>query len=410
MRIGGDDTEERMWKPVLLLPLALGLAGCLGGDESPGELRGSLTIYSSLPRHGVSAAAGRAAAAGQRLAIADAGERAGGRRVRLVLLSSTEPDERLWDPDSVAENAHTAADDPSAIAYLGELDYGASAISLPITNDAGMVQVSPLDGLTSLTRTPPGRPRSIPERLYPSGRRTFARLTPSDLLQAEALVERARASGRRRMAVVFDDRVYGRELAGQVVARARRAGVITVRSEEFRHDPLAVPDLVRRLAKSRPQTIVYAGVAGPGTPALLAELRASLPRVPLLASGGLLAGEREGRVEAAPEQVEAVTPILPRSLASPSARRLLRRIERRWGPAVARPEALYGFESARLVLEAIDGAGPSRSGVVREVFRRPRRHSVLGRYSLHATGEPTVRRLALYRLESGRPVFDRVLP
>ena len=78
----------------------------------------------------------------------------------------------------VAENASRAADDPTAIAYLGELDYGATAVSLPITNDAGLLQVSPGDGLTSLTRRVPGRPRAGPERYYPTDRRSFVRVGP----------------------------------------------------------------------------------------------------------------------------------------------------------------------------------------------------------------------------------------
>ena len=71
-------------------------------------------------------------------------------------------------------------------------------MSLPITNDAGLLQVSPGDGLTSLTQQPPGRPRAGPERHYPSGRRSFVRIGPTDLLEAEALVERARAAGAER--------------------------------------------------------------------------------------------------------------------------------------------------------------------------------------------------------------------
>ena len=64
-----------------------------------------MTVYTSLPLHGVSRAAAAAVAAGQRLALADVGGRAGGLRVRLVRLDSTEPGDRLWDPGRVNANA-----------------------------------------------------------------------------------------------------------------------------------------------------------------------------------------------------------------------------------------------------------------------------------------------------------------
>src|SRR5918999_5630825 len=65
-----------------LVLVALALSGCLGGEERSTRIQGdTVTLYSSLPRHGVSAAAARATAAGQRLALEEAGGRAGGPHV-----------------------------------------------------------------------------------------------------------------------------------------------------------------------------------------------------------------------------------------------------------------------------------------------------------------------------------------
>ncbi|HEX2126027.1 MAG TPA: hypothetical protein VHF45_05640 [Thermoleophilaceae bacterium] len=125
----------------LLCVAAIALVGCLStGDADEGSRisGGTVTVYSSLPRRGVSAPVAAAVAAGERLALADAGHRAGGLRVRLRRLDSTDPGDWLWDPDRVSANADQAADDETAIAYIGELDYGASAVSVPITNDAGI--------------------------------------------------------------------------------------------------------------------------------------------------------------------------------------------------------------------------------------------------------------------------------
>ena len=189
-------------------------------------------------------------------------------------------------------NAERAADDDTTIAYLGELDYGASAVSVPITNDAGILQVSAGDGLTSLTREPPGRPRAGPARYYPTGVRNFLRLVPNDLLQAETMLEQVRASGAQRLAVVFDQEIYGRELAGEIVARARRDGPEPVRSEEYRGRVDDIPDIARSLADDRPDAVVFAGVAGPGIGRLLAAIDGSMPGVPVFATSGMLVRDR----------------------------------------------------------------------------------------------------------------------
>ena len=65
------------------------------------------------------------------------GRRAGGRAARaLVELNTARAGEGPWTPERVNANAERAADDPGAIAYLGELAYSASALSVPITNHA----------------------------------------------------------------------------------------------------------------------------------------------------------------------------------------------------------------------------------------------------------------------------------
>jgi len=326
------------------------------------------TVYSSAPRHGVSAAVARAVAAGERRALVDAGGRAGGLRIRLRELPTTEDEPRHpWDPALVSTNAHRAADDPSAIAYLGELDYGATAVSLPITNDAGLLQVSPADGLTSLTRRPPGRPRAGPERYYPSDERSFVRVGPSDLEEAKWLVGRVRTSGGLRLATVFDREIYGRELAGQIAALARRAGIEPVASEEFRGELDEIPEIAQELAEAKPDGVIYLGVAAHGTGRLLGEIDSAVPSVPLFASSGVLAAQDDLALPAGANRVEAVGPAL--------------------GPERA------GYDAMRLVLDAVDDGQRDRGRVIAAALRLRKR--------------VTARRLAVYRPGAdGR--FERV--
>ena len=391
--------------------LAIALGGCLGGEERSTRIEGGkVSVYSSLPRHGVSAAAAEAVAAGQRLALEEAGGRAGDLEVELVELDSSEPDELLWDPDVVSMNAQEAADDPRAIAYIGELDYGASAVSVPITNDAGLLQVSPLDGLTSLTRAPLGRPRAGPERYYPEDERSFLRLVPPDELMAEALVARVRESGARRAAVLFDGEIHSRELGGILHALARRDGPQPVEIEEYRGRVDEIPDVVRDVAEDRPGVVLYAGIAGPGTGRILAQIDRELPGVPVYATAGMLARDPEVPIPAAPASVDALTPVPPAGELSREGRQLLARLRETRSPAVARPEAVYGYEAMRLVLDAIRVAGADRARVIDAALRiRERRDSPLGTYRIRATGEVETTRFALHALRDGRFTFERML-
>src|SRR3954470_6572207 len=332
-------------RPMVLA--ALLLAGCSNGHEATSQRTpdGPLTVYLSAPRHGVEARLGGAVADGARQALADAHGRAAGRQVRLVQLDAAMPQSSNWDPAAVEANARRAADDPATIAYIGELDEGGSAVSVPVTNEAGVLQVSPLDGHTTLTREQPGAPPGTgPARYYPSGTRTFLRLVPTDFEQANALVAWARERGARRIAVVQDEEVFGRVLAQQVATAADRAKLPVTDLAEPHDDPTTFPDFAKKVAAKRPGAILYTGLGDANAGSLLSSLRRALPQARLFGSSALATASPSPPNLPA---VAVVSPLLPPRTSGARARRVLQ------GTRTRAAETLYGYEAMRVVLDAI---------------------------------------------------------
>jgi len=117
-----------------LAVLAL-LAGC-GGGGGTGSTRvtsDTLTIYTGLPLRGPRGPEGRAVLRGEKLALHDAGGHVNNLEIGLVALDDTDGSTLQWAPGQVAANAREAAQNPTTIAYIGDLDSGASAVSVPIT-------------------------------------------------------------------------------------------------------------------------------------------------------------------------------------------------------------------------------------------------------------------------------------
>ena len=376
----------------MLCAVAVAL-GCAGEEPESTRARGTLTVYAAAPTHGISGAAGRATLAGARRALADARGKAGRRSVRLVSLSSTRPGDDYWDPGTVEANAKRATDDEAAIAYVGEADLGGSAISLPVTNRAGLLQVSPADGLTSLTRPPPGRPRAGPERYYPGGARTFTRLVPSDLMVADAMLAQASRRGLRRVALLYTEGIAERELAGVIAFRLRRAGRPAVLAEPVRDDLGATAALVRELRTRAPQAILLAGVRGRAADGLFAELGRELSRTPVIASGSLATAG-----VALP--ATALTGVLPVA-EQPAAGRAMARALARDGGDPVHPESLYGYDAMRMVLSAVARGGPDRRAVVRAALAPRGRLGVTGTYTVLKTGDVAGRPIALIDLRDG---------
>ncbi len=179
---------SRSWASPVVALAALIAAGCGIGDAEPAD-DAELTVYVSTPEAGPLTADGREIAAGAREVLAGAGGEAGGVAVRASYL------EAASDPAAFAANARRAVEDSTSIAYIGELDPTATLSSVPITNEARMLQLSPTADDPELVAPFEGSDE-VPPETQPSGQRTFATLAPLD--------GEPRALGREAMALVLD--------------------------------------------------------------------------------------------------------------------------------------------------------------------------------------------------------------
>ncbi len=399
----------------LACALAVSAVGCGGGDEEPDPaLRGAqLTIWSSLPQHGPASAVSADVLAAQQLALEDAGGRVGRYRVRLAALDASSPQDGRTDPSRVSENARRAVQDETTVAYLGELATGMSAVSIPLLNEAGILEVSPLDSAMTLT-TGSVAATGSPERFYPrldEVGRTFARVVPSDRTQADALLGFMRAEGVRRLAVVTDEDPSGRALATRVRALSRAAGVAVVAREEIDVHAREHEEAVARIAEARPDAVLDATGARAGSARLWRELHRTGADLLLFAPASLADPPFTAALGPAEEAARVVRPLPGGREQSPVARRFARAFAERYRRDPA-PEARYGYESMRSVLAAIGRAAKAspdglvtRAAVVHEYFRTQPRASVLGPYAIDAVGDTSLHAWGAFEVADGELRF-----
>jgi hypothetical protein len=331
-----------------LAALLLGLtaAGCgVGGGA---EIEAPVTVYVSLPLTGPRGTDGRDAADGARLALEQAGGRAGSIRVRAHFLDDANG--KAWNPVAVGANARQAVQDSTAAAYIGELDSEPTRGSVPITNDGGLVQVSPGAGAVDLTA--PGYPDS-PGRYRPSGSANFARTVPSDEVVVDAAAELVSELGATRAKVTSDGAPFEDLAAAEFRSAAAEHGVQVITGGQ------------RAPARYEPST-------------------------QRLSIGGRL--------------FELSAELDPKLLPDKQFdTRFARRFHRNPGPYAA-----YGHEAMTLVLEAIRGAGSDASSfrdhVRGEVFGAHRDGTVLGSYAITSDGDTTECMIQRSRIEGAATV------
>ncbi|HEV3095490.1 MAG TPA: branched-chain amino acid ABC transporter substrate-binding protein [Solirubrobacteraceae bacterium] len=387
------------------------LPGCGGVGASPAaETVGSqLTIYSGLPLQGPDGPISKQIVGGEKLALADAGGRVGRFTVSYVSLDDSNAKTGQWDPDVTSANAKAVAQDPTTIAYIGDFNSGATAISLPLINGAGILQVSPASPYVGLTSSLDAG-QDEPERFYPSGRRTFGRIAPGDPVQAAAQVAALRALGVRRVYVLADQDPFDSPLAAIVAADAQAAGIEAVGPDTLTIAPgTNFTGEVAKVAASGVQAVFVSATATAQAAQLFGELHKAAPRLSLLASSAMLNPVFTSSLGPAEAQSTIASPLLPPRSYPTSAQLVLRQYRRQFGEA-AEPYALYGYEAMSAVLAAIRAAGKhgdDRQAVIDRLLATRDRHSVLGTYSVSASGEATLSTYAIDRIAHGRPVFWR---
>lgn len=397
----------------LLGALALGvaLAGC-GSEKQDVVESGSdtLTIYSSLPLQGPDRARARDMVNAIKLALLDAHGKIGPFSITYVSLDSASPEAGTWTPDKVLDNARKAVRDLNAIAYIGDRDSAATALSLPLTNEGNILQVSPSSTYDGLTRA--SRRQGEPERFYPSGERTFGRVVPADHVQASALVGYMKASGVHSLALLADREIYGGGIADQVEKAAARQGIEVFdrgRIDASRGD---LSGSARKVAETDADAFLYAGTTDSGAARIFSAVAAAAPHMLLfgpaaVADHALL----NGLAPAVQRRIRVTTPALPANMLPRSARTFRDRFRVTFGRQPA-PEALQAYEAASAVLYAIRAAGTKgndRRAVTDEFLAIQDRDSVLGRYSIDRFGDTSLSTYAGERVRHTRFVLDKVL-
>jgi branched-chain amino acid transport system substrate-binding protein len=390
------------------------LSGC-GGVAVSGAasaIGNQLTIYSSLPLQGASGTASAQIVNGEKLALAQAGGHVGPFTVSYVSEDDSSPTSGQWEPGVTATNAKAAAQDTSTIAYLGDYNSAATAVSLPLINAAGMLQVSPSSPYVGLTSSLDAG-QDEPERFYPSGVRTFGRIEPGDPAQAVAQVRLMGEMGVHSVYVLSDQDPFEIPLAQIVAGDAKRASIAVAGNDALAVTASSVfTGEVEKVSKSGAQAVFLAGGPGVGTVSLWSQLHAADPHLLLLGSSTMAGESFTSRIGAAAANTYVTTPILPTSLYPPSAQRVLHDYRDEFGVA-AESYALYGYEAMSVVLDSIRRAGAKgndRQAVIDQFFAIRNRDSVLGRYSIEADGETTLSPYGVDRVVNGRTVFYRAIP
>jgi branched-chain amino acid transport system substrate-binding protein len=395
------------------------VAGCgirgIAGNRIGGT---KLTIYASLPFRGASRISGAAVLGGAELALSAVHDRIGKYRIVFRVLDDATVQSRGWDPGQTTANARLAAQNKTTIGYIGEFNSGASAVSIPLLNRAGIPQISPSSTAVGLTAGGPEASPGEPQKYYPTGRRTYARVVPNDTVQAAVQAKLQREAGCTKSYVLDDGEVDGMDMASSFAVAAKTAGLHVVGVAPFNPKATDYSSVAKSVAQTGADCVLISALTEENAVLVTEQIARALPDAQLFASGGAAEStytdpDDGGIPLALDPRILITVATLDPSAYPPAGRRFFALYAKRYGSP--QPYAIFGYEAMSLMLDAISRAtdhgtaAAIRSRVVAAIFATHDRHSVLGTYSIDRNGDTSLDRYGVYRVRAGQLAFWKAM-
>ncbi len=362
---------------------AVAVAGCstAPSNNTAVVVKGdALTIYATQPP-GADTAVDTDVLDAEKLALQQAGSKSGKFTLRLKVLHGP----------TVSQDARTAISDNTAIAYLGEIPPGTSGASVQITNQLGLLQISPTDTAVYLTQPTAAVPGS-PVHWYPDHKNfdlTFTRVVPNTSKEARAIVTQMKTLQLTKLYVSSDSSSYGKSVALEMRQDAPSAGLSLVASSSAADAVFyaGAPDqaatkAVDAAAAASPTAKVFVPSAFYDDP-WVAGLSAAAQKQLYVSSPGFMPGSYEGTGAAFVSAFRQAYGHRPQ------------------------PQAVFGYAAMEALLAGLKQAGgnaDSRADVTTDVLGLKNQSSALGTYSLNG-GDTNIAPFIF-----ARPVAGKLVP
>ncbi len=254
--------------PVFAIILAAALSGCSNSPTvtsssgtSSAPAGDTIKIGIDFPVSGADASIGIPTQNGAVLAIEQANAKgfAGGKfKLAPVLLDDAVQGKH--DPAAGAQNVKTFISDNDVLGMIGPFNSNVAKSEIPLTNDAGLVQISPSNTSDALTV---GDAAKALRSSHPDIN-TYFRVCTNDSNQGGALAQFARKLGYGKAFIIDDNETYGKGLADSFEAHLTKLGGTSLGHEHITANQQDFKALLTKIKSSSPDVVFFGGTTSTG--------------------------------------------------------------------------------------------------------------------------------------------------
>lgn len=383
-------------------------AGCPKGNSgSPNVIK----IVSSLPRTGNAKPQTDTMVNGIRIAIEEAGGKVGDFEIVYADWDDATAGAGQWTAEAETANASRAVRDPDVMAYIGTYNSGAAKISMPILNKASLLMVSPANTWPGLTKPGKGDPGE-PEIYQPTGKINYFRVVPADDLQSIRGAEWAKELGAKRVYVLDDNEVYGKGIASLFIEAARDLGIEVLGHESIDSKAQEFKSLMTKIKSENPDLVYFGGTTQSKGGQIAKDMIAAGLNCMLMVPDACM--EKAFITSAGADNLNDRCYVtfggLPPDQLKGAGQEFVENYKKKFGNE---PEAyaIYGYEAAKVVLEAIRRANKKdRAAIVAACASiKDFDQGALGTWSFDANGDTSITTISGSKVHNGDFEFVKLL-
>jgi len=383
--------------------LLLGGCGKKGGNV--------LKIASSLPRTGSAQGQTDTIVNGIKMAIEEYGGEIAGMKLQHQDMDDATAAQGQWDAAKEADNAREATADKDVMVFIGPYNSGAAKVSMPLLNEAGLLQISPAATWPGLTRKVPGEEKSGEPEIYrKSGKIHFCRVCPTDAIQGPLTAVFLGKELKAKTVYILDDKeLYGAGIAGLFKKKCEspEVGIKVLGHQSIIATQANFKTLMKQIAELKPDAVYFGGTTQSGGPQIAIDMKnePGLKDCPLIVPDGCYedafitgagADTLNGRVYATIGGKD------PSQLTGAGAE-FVKKYKEKFKKD---PEAYaaYGYEAAKVFLEAVKKVGKKDREELRKAVVETKDFTagVLGKWGFDANGDTTLQVLTISKIENGK--------
>jgi branched-chain amino acid transport system substrate-binding protein len=252
-----------------------------------------------------------------------------------------------------------------------------------------------------------------PDIYRKSGKITFCRVAPHDAVQGPLTAVFVAQELKAKSVYILDDKeLYGAGVANEFAERCKELKLKVLGRESLDRLANNYRELLAKIKKAAPDVVYFGGTTQSGGPQLAIDMKKSGPVCPLVVPDGCY---EEAFIKGAGEDAlngrcyATIGGIDPRELKGRGADFVKRYKEK----FKAEPEAyaVYGYEAAKVVLEAIKSVGKRDREAIRKAVLATKDFDkgALGKWSFDADGDTTLQQLTVSKIEEGKFVPMKVI-